>query len=146
MQSESTPKGTGPLRNGNPRGNPHLAPRCGAKTRWPRSGPCRGPAMGNGRCRMHGGLSTGPRTEEGLVRLCAARTKHGFYGAASQAALRRTDEFIAETRALLALLQAGAHPMDPIAPRYLRLVADAPPAEKVRRKGKSLCAVGDGMS
>ncbi|MGE0119887.1 MAG: HGGxSTG domain-containing protein [Dongiaceae bacterium] len=29
------------------------------------SAPCRNPAMPNGRCRMHGGKSTGPRTEEG---------------------------------------------------------------------------------
>jgi hypothetical protein len=40
----------------------HLSGRCGAKTR---SGtPCRSPAMPNGRCRMHGGLSPGaPRGE-----------------------------------------------------------------------------------
>src|SRR5215813_9218833 len=37
------------------------APRCGAKTRGARGGrPCRSPAMANGRCRMHGGLSGGP--------------------------------------------------------------------------------------
>ena len=33
-------------------------PRCGARTRSGR--PCRSPAMPNGRCRMHGGSSTGP--------------------------------------------------------------------------------------
>jgi hypothetical protein len=34
---------------------------CGAKTRGERGGrPCRGLAMGNGRCRMHGGKSGGP--------------------------------------------------------------------------------------
>jgi hypothetical protein len=36
--------------------------------------------MTNGRCRMHGGLSTGPRTREGLARLTQARTVHGGYG------------------------------------------------------------------
>ena len=37
--------------------------RCEARTR---SGtPCKCKAMGNGRCRLHGGLSTGPRTPEG---------------------------------------------------------------------------------
>jgi hypothetical protein len=111
MQRESTEGGTGqlrtgPLRNGNPRGDPNLAPRCGAKTRA--GCPCRSPAMANSRCRMHGGASTGPRTEAGLARLRAARTTHGFYGAESQAALRRTDDFIAETRALVALARAGA--------------------------------------
>jgi len=52
---------TGPLRSGNPRGNPNLAPRCGAKARTTGC-PCHAPAMPNGRCRMHGGKSTGPRT------------------------------------------------------------------------------------
>jgi hypothetical protein len=109
------PLGAGPLRNGNPRGNPNLAPRCGAKTRT--GCPCRSPAMANGRCRMHGGASTGPTTEAGLARLRAARTKHGFYGAESQAALRRTDAFIAETRALLARHSIEARQADPVAPR-----------------------------
>nr|WP_084112971.1 HGGxSTG domain-containing protein [Belnapia moabensis] len=57
----------------------HGSPRCGAKTR---SGqPCRAPAMSNGRCRMHGGASTGPRTPEGLARLAQARMTHGRYSA-----------------------------------------------------------------
>lgn len=44
---------------------------CGAKTR---SGtPCRCFALANGRCRLHGGVSTGPKTEEGM-----ARTRAGY--------------------------------------------------------------------
>jgi hypothetical protein len=35
----------------------HLSPRCGARTRS--ASPCQSPAMPNGRCRMHGGLSPG---------------------------------------------------------------------------------------
>lgn len=35
----------------------HLSPRCGARTRSENR--CRSPAMPNGRCRMHGGLSPG---------------------------------------------------------------------------------------
>ena len=35
-----------------------LAPRCGARTRKATS--CLGPAMANGRCRMHGGNNSGP--------------------------------------------------------------------------------------
>jgi hypothetical protein len=37
--------------------------------------------MKNGRCRMHGGLSTGPRTAKGLARSRRARWKHGFCSA-----------------------------------------------------------------
>ena len=67
------------LKNGNPQGNPMNAPRCGAKTR---SGtPCKSPAMANGRCRMHGGKSTGARTPEGLERSRKANFKHGLYSA-----------------------------------------------------------------
>jgi hypothetical protein len=65
------------LKNGNPPGDVTAAQRCGAKTR--RGTPCQGPAMPNGRCRMHGGPSTGPRTPEGLERSRRARWKHGAY-------------------------------------------------------------------
>jgi len=34
---------------------------------------------GGRRCRLHGGLSTGPRTPEGLERSRRARWKHGAY-------------------------------------------------------------------
>ena len=52
--------------------------RCGAKTR--KGTPCQRPAYKrNGRCSLHGGKSTGPKTEDGLARLTAARTTHGKY-------------------------------------------------------------------
>jgi len=70
------------LKNGNPPGDFAKAPRCGAKTRCGR--PCQAPAMANGRCRLHGGLSTGPKTLEGIERIRRAVTKHGRYSAASQ--------------------------------------------------------------
>jgi hypothetical protein len=44
--------------------------------------------MANGRCRMHGGLSTGPRTAEGLARSRRARWRHGARSV-EVAALRR---------------------------------------------------------
>ena len=52
--------------------------RCGAKTR---SGtPCaKYPINGKRRCRLHGGLSTGPKTAEGKARIAAAQLKHGRY-------------------------------------------------------------------
>jgi len=114
MQRESTQVRTGPLRNGNPRGNPNLAPRCAAKTRA--GCPCRAPAMTNGRCRMHGGASTGARTEAGLAGLRAARTTHGGYTAETRAAQRRATAFIARTRALLASLRQNARRAGQTAP------------------------------
>ena len=71
------------LKNGNQPGDPQVAPRCGAKTR--RGNGCQVPAMPNGRCRMHGGTSTGPRTAEGLERCRTAKLKHGWYGKAEAA-------------------------------------------------------------
>jgi hypothetical protein len=70
-------KRRGTLRNGNPSGDFSKAARCGAKNR--RGTSCRCPAMPNGRCRLHGGLSTGARTAEGIERIRQAVTKHGRY-------------------------------------------------------------------
>lgn len=42
---------------------------CEAKTR--RGTPCKALALANGRCPLHGGLSTGPRTPEGKRRALA---------------------------------------------------------------------------
>jgi hypothetical protein len=62
----------------------NAAPRCGARCK--RTGkPCRGAAMPNGRCRLHGGKSTGPRTPEGLERSKRARWKHGYYSREAKA-------------------------------------------------------------
>lgn len=52
---------------------------CGAESRRNNHKPCRQPAMKNGRCRMHGGKSTGPKTEEGKKKAAAANLKHGRY-------------------------------------------------------------------
>jgi hypothetical protein len=81
LPASSSDSRTGPLRNGNPRGDPNAAPRCGARTRAGCA--CRAPAMANGRCRMHGGKCTGPRTSEGMARMIAAKTTHGRFAAAS---------------------------------------------------------------
>lgn len=46
--------------------------RCGAKTR--KGTPCMAPAIpGSGRCKLHGGKSTGPRTSEGRDRIRRAQ-------------------------------------------------------------------------
>jgi hypothetical protein len=65
----------GKLKNGNPSGDYLSAPRCGAKTRAGCA--CRQPAMTNGRCRLHGGKSTGARTADGRRRARTARLVHG---------------------------------------------------------------------
>ena len=65
------------LKNGNPPGDFMKAARCCAKTRH--GTPCQCPAMLNGRCRLHGGKSTGPRTVRGIERIQDAVTKHGRY-------------------------------------------------------------------
>jgi hypothetical protein len=49
---------------------------CLAKTR--QGTPCLKPPLnGKTRCRLHGSLSTGPKTPEGKARIVAAHWKHG---------------------------------------------------------------------
>jgi hypothetical protein len=93
-------KRRGALRNGNPSGDYSKARRCGAKTR--RGTSCQCPAMRNGRCRLHGGLSTGPKTAAGIERIRRAVTKHGRYSKAMKA----------ETRYFQALLKACRETID----------------------------------
>ncbi|MGH2669416.1 MAG: HGGxSTG domain-containing protein, partial [bacterium] len=73
--ASAAPLRRGRLKNGNPSGDYLAAPRCGAKTRAGYA--CRQPAMKNGRCRLHGGKSTGARTAEGQHRAQTARLVHG---------------------------------------------------------------------
>lgn len=68
----------------------NLSKRCGAKTRA--GGVCNHPAMKNGRCRFHGGLSTG--APKGSAN---GAYKHGLY----------TCEAVA-TRRMLAALRRSA--------------------------------------
>lgn len=73
-------------------------PRCGARNRAGLS--CQSPAMPNGRCRMHGGPSTGPRTAEGLARLRAARTRTGMHTAEMRDLRAAITALQRETRAM----------------------------------------------
>lgn len=70
--------------------------RCGARTRS--GGACKSPAMPNGRCRMHGGCSTGPRTAEGLERMRRAKTRHGKYSEENRRLMRYIHALAAEAR------------------------------------------------
>jgi hypothetical protein len=56
------------------------------------------PAMHNGRCRMHGGASTGPRTAEGLARSRRLRWKHGPDSSEGKAEQKRVRELIRQSR------------------------------------------------
>lgn len=51
------------------RDTPLRGERCEARTR--RGTACQCKAMANGRCKFHGGLSTGPKTEDGRKRAAA---------------------------------------------------------------------------
>src|SRR5512133_1631135 len=99
----------GRLRNGNPPGDFAKAPRCGANTRC--GMPCLCPAMANGRCRLHGGLSTGPRTAEGIERIRQAVTKHGRYSQVAMAERHYVRELIRASRAALSHLRYDASAM-----------------------------------
>jgi len=125
----------GRLRNGAQPGDFLVAPRCAAHTRA--GGCCRQPAMKNGRCRMHGGLSTGPRTPEGRAR---ARLKHGYYSAemialrrAAAAHCRRMDAFFAGLR----VRRTAGHGLLPPSRSPLRRVKEGPPNLANRCGGKS---------
>jgi hypothetical protein len=61
--------------------------------------------MPNGRCRLHGGKSTGPRTAEGLERCRTANWKHGRYSREACAERRGMRDLLSECGELLKKLQ-----------------------------------------
>jgi hypothetical protein len=90
--------------------------------------------MANGRCRMHGGRSTGPRTAEGLARLTAAHTVHGCHGAEGRAFRIGVRNLLARNRLLgeLASLPGFGRNPDDLRP-FLQPVY---PAAAPRRRSK----------
>ena len=84
MKTANTPHESNPFAN---------VRRCGAKNR--KGLPCQCPAMKNGRCRLHGGLSTGAKTPEGRAR--CGNWKHGLY----------SKHAIAKRRLILQLIRGG---------------------------------------
>ena len=78
----------------------HLSRRCGARTR--RGSHCRSPAMPNGRCRMHGGLSPGaPKGNKNAF-------KHGRYAAEAIEGPTRDCEALARGQGFGQRSQLGA--------------------------------------
>jgi hypothetical protein len=102
MKAPHQQRRRGWLKNGNSPGDFLSAPRCEAKTR--RGTKCQCPAMRNGRCRLHGGLSTGPKTAAGRERARQAVTKHGRFSQAAVDARRRERAFLRQCREYLDLL------------------------------------------
>ena len=117
MPSEGADDGPGPprtglTRDGGPRGNSELGP--------------------------HGGVGAGTRGEAGRAGVRAARAGKGGVWAEDLARLRRADALIADTRALLARLEADAFRRDPARPPRLRLVGGVEwSGEQARRGGKT---------
>ena len=68
------------LNNGVRQGNPNEnAKRCGARAKSTGL-PCKGMAIkGKNCCWLHGGKSTGPKTEQGKINSSQSHYKHGFY-------------------------------------------------------------------
>ncbi len=91
-------------------------------------------AMANGRCRMHGGASTWPRTAEGFTRLAAARTTHGKYGAAKRAEQRYVGTLTVRMRVLTAVVRLQRFLTPALAARLTPVPAElsrpVPPTER----------------
>lgn len=62
------------------------------------------PCMAKKRCRMHGGLSTGPRTAAGLARSKRARWKHGRFSAEARQEMAHFRELLRECKELEELI------------------------------------------
>ena len=67
--------------------------------------------MTNGRCRMHGGASTGP-SADGRARIAAARTKDGFYTKAMKASTEGVAMFVRRMRVVRTMSRMGFVPRD----------------------------------
>ncbi len=65
------------LKNGNKPYDLRLHPHCGALKR--KGGICKGKAMKNGKCRLHGGKSTGSITQAGKEKCANANFKSGLH-------------------------------------------------------------------
>ncbi|MGA2883380.1 MAG: HGGxSTG domain-containing protein [Bryobacteraceae bacterium] len=69
--------------------------------------------MANGRCRLHGGLSTGPKTAEGIERIRRAVTKHGRYAKVAKTEQQRVRELLRQARTLLSELKRKPEILEP---------------------------------
>jgi hypothetical protein len=80
--------------------NNPMYPLCGARSK--RTGkPCQKYPCKNGRCNLHGGKSTGPKTSEGRNRQILAVTRHGRYTKESIAERLMIKQLIKDSKNLL---------------------------------------------
>ena len=56
---------------------------------------------------MHGELSTGPRTPEGIERIRQSRTKYGIYSQKFKAQRAKTRETMRQLKAVVEALESG---------------------------------------
>lgn len=77
---------------------PHDSSICGAKARSNQNQPCRRTPMSNGRCHLHGGKSTGAKTEEGKLHQKMASWKHGMRSKEALEEHRYVRELIKKSR------------------------------------------------
>ena len=69
---------------------------CGARTKGTGK-PCRRLSCSNGRCKLHGGKSTGPRTEEGRRRCAEVNLKHGYWSKSAIEERRQLKKFLQQS-------------------------------------------------
>jgi hypothetical protein len=81
-----------------------MAPRCGARRKHDGC-PCQQPAMVNGRCRFHGGQSTGARTPEGTEKARQGALRHGFFTKAANSERRQARAALSSLRHALTTLK-----------------------------------------
>ena len=85
--------------------NINTLPKCGARLRKKTHKLCRQPAMKNGKCRIHGGKSTGPRTPQGLENSKKSRLKHGFYSTEKIRERRGIAKFLKDSKNLISTVE-----------------------------------------
>jgi hypothetical protein len=73
--------------------------QCGAKNR--QGTPCCLSPLKNGRCRFHGGKSTGPRTVEGKKKSSQNAGKHGMYSKKERESNTEVEELCEEVMKIL---------------------------------------------
>jgi hypothetical protein len=113
-------------------------------------------AMKNGRCRMHGGKSTGPKSVEGRARIAAARTQLGGYTPQARQLFRGCAGILARGKVLLDLVGRDVSDPGEIQRALMAVWKKSPPSNKPGRReagsrprgfgAQNPCTVGTGRA